>query len=148
MTGTPRERTDNQGDSRKRLELGKATAERVMSAATLSQSRSAAQVLLPELSELSDEYNWGSIWSRDVLSLQNRSMVVISSLLTQGKFPYARTHIGAARNLGISRDEVVELIFQLLFYTGLPTVQEGLKLVADVYGTEIVEDSADGSAHE
>jgi alkylhydroperoxidase/carboxymuconolactone decarboxylase family protein YurZ len=39
-----------------------------------------------------------------------------------------------ARNVGFTRDEMVEVMMQLTFYAGLPVVHEAIKLVEKVYG--------------
>jgi 4-carboxymuconolactone decarboxylase len=39
-----------------------------------------------------------------------------------------RVHIDAALNVGATKEEVAEVIFQMLTYGGVPTMVEGLKI--------------------
>jgi alkylhydroperoxidase/carboxymuconolactone decarboxylase family protein YurZ len=98
--------------------------------------RTDMDALAPDVSELVDHALWASMWERPGVELRTKSLCTISTLLALERYPYARHHIGAAKRLGLSRDEVTGVVVHLLFYTGLPVVHEGLKLVAEVFGDE------------
>jgi alkylhydroperoxidase/carboxymuconolactone decarboxylase family protein YurZ len=55
----------------------------------------AADALIPELAGLSDDANWGQIWSRPGLDLRTRSLCVICSLLSLERYKYAYGHMRA-----------------------------------------------------
>lgn len=113
---------------------GKATREKLLGVST--EPRNAAQALIPELAQLSDEANWGQVWSRPGLELKIRSLCTISSLLSLERYEYAETHVRGAKRIGITRQEMVEAVVQLLFYVGLPVVHKSLAVVQKVYGEE------------
>ena len=94
----------------------------------------------PELSDISDEANWGKIWTRPGLTLEERSLITIAMFVTLRQPEYARVHIEGAKRIGISRERVAEAIIHMLFYIGLPSVRDGLRLVSSVY------DETDGSS--
>ena len=116
-------------------EIGRATRERLVGTES-KNDRKAADSLIPELAALSDDANWGQIWSRPGLELRIRSLCVISALLAMERYKYAYGHMRGARRIGITREELAEAVTQLVFYTGLPVVHEGLALVAKAYDDE------------
>ena len=117
------------------LEIGRETREKLVGTES-KNGRSAADELIPELAAISDEANWGRIWSRPGLELKIRSLCVISSLLTNERYDYAYGHIRGARRIGVTREELTEAVTQLVFYAGLSVVHEGLKLVHKAFEAE------------
>jgi len=116
--------------------LGRQTRERLLGAAGPKQDRQAADALIPELADLSDDANWGQIWSRPGLDLRTRSLCTICALLSLERYKYAYGHMRGARRIGISREELSEAVMQLVFYAGLSVVHEGLALVVRAYEDE------------
>jgi alkylhydroperoxidase/carboxymuconolactone decarboxylase family protein YurZ len=117
-------------------ERGRKTREKLLGVASTQSDRKAADELIPELAGLSDDANWGQIWSRPGLDLKTRSLVVICSLLTNERYKYAYGHMRGARRIGITREELSEAVTQLTFYAGLSIVHEGLGLVVKAYDDE------------
>src|SRR5262249_24571428 len=114
-------------------EIGRATREKYIGVASTNADREAAEALIPELADLSDDANWGQIWSRPGLDLKTRSLCVICSLLTMERYKYAYGHIRGARRIGITREELAEAVTQLTFYAGLSVVHEGLALIVRAF---------------
>lgn len=117
-------------DRRKR---GREIQQKLLGLDSIRAARSAAEELAPDFVEMLDEANWGSVWGREGLELKQRSLCVITCLLVQERYPYAATHIRGARRIGITRDELVEVILQLTFYAGIPVAHNGLAIVREVY---------------
>ena len=116
-------------------EIGRETRERLLGAES-SDGRRAADILVPELAGISDDTNWGRIWSRPGLELRTRSLCVICALLALERYKYAYGHMRGARRIGVTREELAEAVAQLTFYTGLPVVHEGLAMVERAYEDE------------
>jgi 4-carboxymuconolactone decarboxylase len=72
----------------------------------------------------------GRLYSRDVISQVQRELCAVASLTVLHRPRELRAHIHAALNVGASRQEVAEVIFQQVTYGGMPVVVEAL----DVYG--------------
>ena len=88
----------------------------------------------PKFAELNDDILFGEIWSREKeLSPRDRSMITCSSLLTQGTFPQLESHMKLAKENGVEKEEMVELITQLAFYTGWPKAWSAFYIAKDVY---------------
>ena len=55
-------------------------------------------------------------------------MCAVAALTVLQRLDELRIHIGAALNVGATREEVAEVIFQMMTYGGVPTMVEGLKV--------------------
>ena len=116
-------------------DIGRETREQLLGVESKG-GRSAADKLIPELAGISDDANWGRIWSRPGLELRTRSLCVICALLALERYKYAYGHIRGARRIGITQEELAEAVTQLTFYAGLSVVHEGLALVERAFEDE------------
>lgn len=97
--------------------------------------RNILEDLAPKFAELNDDVLFGEIWSReDKLSLKSRSMITISALMAQGLFPQLKSHLILGKKHGITKDEIVEIVTQLSFYSGWPKAWSAFELIKEVYG--------------
>ncbi|CAM4414582.1 carboxymuconolactone decarboxylase family protein [Paenibacillus alkaliterrae] len=87
----------------------------------------------PDMAKLIVEFPYGSIYSRPGLDLKQRSLITISSLVTQGAEGQLDFHINAALNVGLSPDEVVEAIMHCIPYAGFPKSLGALGVVMKVF---------------
>ncbi|MFD1318004.1 carboxymuconolactone decarboxylase family protein [Loigolactobacillus zhaoyuanensis] len=89
--------------------------------------------LAPKFAELNDDVLFGEVWSReDKLSARDRSMITVASLLTQG-VPQLAAHMKIAKQNGVTKDEMVELITHLAFYAGWPKAWSAFSLAKEIY---------------
>src|SRR5262249_56194224 len=82
---------------------------------------------------ISDEVLCGQVWSRPGLELPHRSMITIAALTALGREPELRAHIRGGLNLGLSREQIVEIILQMAFYAGQPAAHAGFRAAKDVF---------------
>lgn len=94
----------------------------------------------PEFARYNDDILFGEVWSRnDILSLHDRSIVTICALVGSGILDSSlKYHIQNAKKNGVTRDEMVEIVTQLAFYSGWPKAWAVFPMAKEVYG----EDSA------
>ena len=69
----------------------------------------------------------GRLYSREVLSQKQRELCAVAALTVLNREDELRLHVHAARNVGATREEIAEVIFQMLVYGGAPVMVEGLK---------------------
>ena len=93
----------------------------------------------PEFARLNDDILFGEVWSRnDLLSLRDRSLVTITSLISQGITDSSLTyHLQEAKKNGITRTEIAEILTQVSFYAGWPKAWAALRLAKDVWNDDI-----------
>ena len=70
-----------------------------------------------ELWKLITDIMFGEIWARPGLSLRDREMVTLAALVME-KADGIKLHMRHAHNLGITFDEIREVIFQVMYYAG------------------------------
>jgi 4-carboxymuconolactone decarboxylase len=74
----------------------------------------------------------GRLYSREVISQAQREMCAVASLTVLNRLPELRAHLHAALNVGATRQEVAEVIFQQVTYGGMPVVVDALRAYAEV----------------
>ena len=74
----------------------------------------------------------GTLYSREVISQTQRELCAVASLTVLHRSNELRAHIHAALNVGATRQQVAEVIFQQVTYGGMPVVVEALDVYAKV----------------
>ena len=97
----------------------------------------------PEFAHLNDDILFGEVWSRnDLLSLRDRSLVTITSLISQGITDNSLSyHLQEAKKNGITRSEAAEIITQIAFYAGWPKAWATFNLAKQVWKDDNSESS-------
>ena len=74
----------------------------------------------------------GGAWPDDVLSLRDRSLIVVAALVAQGEVePRLRSHVRWAIVHGSSREELEALVTMLGVYAGYPRASVAMEVVRD-----------------
>lgn len=94
----------------------------------------------PELAKHISMFYTGRLYAREVISQKQRELCAIASLTTLGMPDELEAHVKAAMNVGATREEVAEVIFQMMTYAGVPRMIEGLKVLRDVLDERSVEE--------
>ena len=74
----------------------------------------------------------GKLYSREVISQKQRELCAVASLTVLHRPHELRAHIHAALNVGASRQEVAEVVFQQVTYGGMPVVVDALDVFKKV----------------
>lgn len=74
----------------------------------------------------------GTLYSREVISQKQRELCAVASLTVLHRPNELRAHVHAALNVGATRREVAEVIFQQVTYGGMPVVVDALEVYAKV----------------
>ena len=95
--------------------------------------------LAPKFAQLNDDVLFGQVWSReDRLSLRDRSMITVVALVSKGITDNSlKYHIQNAKNHGVTKTEMVEIITHIAFYVGWPNAWAVFPMVREVYDQEV-----------
>ena len=98
----------------------------------------------PKFAELNDDVLFGEVWSRtDKLGLRDRSLVTITSLISQGITDSSLTyHLQSAKKNGITRTEIAEILTHIGFYAGWPKAWAAFRLAKEVWNEELTSEDA------
>ena len=84
--------------------------------------------LAEELLRYTDEWVFGHVYTRPGLDLKTRSMLTVAALAVLGKDDYLRRHIQGALHVGVTPEELKEILMQMAFYGGIPCALKGLRI--------------------
>ena len=74
----------------------------------------------------------GGAWPDDCLSLRDRSLIVLASMITQGGLDARiRGHVRWAIEHGSNREELEAMVTLLAVYAGFPRASAGMEVVRD-----------------
>jgi len=90
--------------------------------------------IAPDFARYLIEYPFGDIYSRPGLDLRSREIAVVAALTAMGNAaPQLKVHLQAALNVGVTREEIVEVIMQMSVYAGFPAALNGLAAAREVF---------------
>ncbi len=90
--------------------------------------------IAPDLARYIIEYPFGDIYSRPGLDLRARQTATIAMLGALGTAtPQLKVHIQAGLNVGLSREEIVEILMQLSVYAGFPAAINAMTAAREVF---------------
>ena len=93
--------------------------------------------IAPRLATYVLETIFGEIYQSPVLDSRTRQIVTVAALATLGTAaPQLRTHIQGALRCGVSREELVEIMMQLVPYVGVAAAINGVTACRDVFRDE------------
>ncbi|CAO3430022.1 4-carboxymuconolactone decarboxylase (EC 4.1.1.44) [Azospirillum argentinense] len=90
--------------------------------------------IAPDFATYLFEFPFGDIYSRPGLDLRSREIATIAALAAMGNAaPQLKVHIEAGLNVGLTRDEIVEVLIQMAVYAGFPAALNGLFAAKEVF---------------
>lgn len=92
------------------------------------------QDIAPDVGKYIIEFAFGDVYTRPELSMQEREMITITSLLTTGGCePQLEVHINGSLNVGLSPDKIIETFIQCIPYTGFPKVLNAIYTAKKIF---------------
>lgn len=88
--------------------------------------------IAPKLSELTRQVLFGDVWERPELAKRDRSLITVAALIALNRPEQLRFHLGKALENGLTKDELIEAITHLAFYSGWPTAMNAIKVAQEV----------------
>jgi len=89
--------------------------------------------LAPDLEEMINEVVFGRVWTRPGLEPKMRSAITIASLMAMQRLPQLKGHIANGLNMGLSKQEIVEILTHVAFYAGVPTAVNAFQLAKEAF---------------
>jgi 4-carboxymuconolactone decarboxylase len=89
--------------------------------------------IAPALAQYTDEVLFGDVWKRPGLSPRDRSLITVATLVAGYRTNELPFHMKKALGNGVGKDELIELITHLAFYSGWPTANTALPIARRVF---------------
>jgi|ERR1700729_421665 4-carboxymuconolactone decarboxylase len=91
--------------------------------------------IAPRLTQISDTVLFDDVWRRPGLSPRDRILITVASLIALYRSNELKFHLAKAFENGVTRDDIVEVIRHLAFYSGWPTASTALGIAREVFAT-------------
>jgi len=80
------------------------------------------------------------IWQRPGLSPRDRSLITVASLVSLYRSNELPFHLRKALENGVTREEIIEMVTHLAFYSGWPTASTAIAIVRQAFaGTDFAQ---------
>lgn len=89
----------------------------------------------PKFAQLNDDVLFDDVWSREEqLCTRDRSIITVTALMSSGILDSSlQFHIQKAKDNGVSKEEMVELITHTAFYAGWPKAWVAMLMAKEIY---------------
>lgn len=97
------------------------------------QAVDSVQAFSPDLGRMIIEFAFGEVYSRPTFDLKQRELITLSSLITQGAGEgQLEFHFNSALNIGMTLEEVIEVVIHCAVYSGFPRAVNALDVLKKV----------------
>ena len=100
--------------------------------------------IAPHLTEITDGVLFEDVWQRPGLSPRDRSLITVATLIALYRSNELPFHLSNALENGVTRDEIIEVITHLAFYSGWPTASTALTIARQVFAEAQVSQDVKG----
>lgn len=119
----------NQAD----YDRGVAIRKRLRGNLPLAAGPAAMEELAPDMAEMVTEVLFGRVWTRPGLDLKLRSVATLATLIALQRLPQLKSHVLYALNLGLTREEIVEVITHVAWYAGVPAAVSAFQVAKEAF---------------
>ena len=126
-------------DEQERYEAGLAVRRQVLGEAHVERSLQARTEFTIEFQEFITRTAWGTVWTREGLPRHTRSLLTIVMMVALGHDEEFKLHIRAARNNGVTAEEIKEALLQAAIYCGVPAANHAFALAKPILEEQAAE---------
>ena len=88
----------------------------------------------PEFARYNDDILFGEVWAKeDHLTDKTRSIITISALISAGNLEQLEHHLQFAKQNGVTKEEIADIITQLAFYVGWPKAWSAFNKAKEIW---------------
>lgn len=119
-----------------RYEAGMQVRRAILGDAHVDRALANRTDLTSEFQDLITRYAWGEIWTREALPRHTRSLLTIAMMVALNRSEELALHLRAAKNNGVTRDEIKEVLMQTAIYCGVPAANSAFHLAQRIFQEE------------
>ncbi|WP_126968143.1 4-carboxymuconolactone decarboxylase [Xanthomonas arboricola] len=123
-----------------RYQAGLRERRRVLGDAHVERSLAARTEFTDEFQALITRYAWGTIWTRDGLPAHTRSLLTLAMMVALGHDEEFKLHVRAARNNGVTPEQIKEVLLQAAVYCGVPAANHAFALAKPILEEQACEE--------
>ncbi|PPU91720.1 4-carboxymuconolactone decarboxylase [Xanthomonas albilineans] len=126
-------------DENERYEAGLRVRRAVLGDAHVDRALAARTPFTEEFQDFITRTAWGTVWTREGLPRHTRSLLTLAMMVACGHDEEFKLHVRAARNNGVSADEIKEVLLQAAIYCGVPAANHAFALAAPILAEQAAE---------
>jgi 4-carboxymuconolactone decarboxylase len=126
-------------DEKQRYDAGLQVRKAVLGEEHVERSLAARTDFTSEFQEFITRTAWGTVWTRDGLPRHTRSLLTLAMMVALGHDEEFKLHVRAARNNGVSADEIKEVLLQAAIYCGVPAANHAFALAKPILEEQAAE---------
>ena len=123
-------------DERERYEQGMRVRRSVLGDEHVDRALKHRSAFNEDFQNLISRYAWGEIWSRPGLPRETRSMLTLAMMVALNRPDELKMHLRAALRIGLTRDQIKEVLLQTAIYCGVPAANSAFHLAEEVMKEE------------
>lgn len=127
-------------DEQARYEAGLTVRKAVLGEAHVERAVAARTDFTTEFQHFITRAVWGEVWTREGLPRHTRSLLTIAMMVALGRDEEFKLHIHAARNNGVTADEIKEVLLQTAIYCGVPAANHAFALAKPILEEQAAEE--------
>ena len=125
-------------DERQRYEQGIETRRAVLGDRHVDATLKNQNEFTDAFQDFITRYAWGEVWSRPGLQKETRSMLTLAMMVALNRPDELRMHLSAALNVGVTREQIQEVLLQSAIYCGLPAANSAFHIALEVFSQQQV----------
>ena len=87
----------------------------------------------PFLADATEAYALGDVWSRPGLDSRTRQLAAVAAFAAIGQTAFMKVHAGYALNVGVSEDELKEVIYMITVPAGFPRAIAASQALSELF---------------
>ncbi|TAJ88481.1 MAG: carboxymuconolactone decarboxylase family protein [Reyranella sp.] len=87
----------------------------------------------PFLAEATEAYALGDVWSRPGLDSRTRQLAAVAAFAATGQLPFMKVHAGYALNIGVSEEELKEVIYMITVPAGISRAIAASQVLSELF---------------
>lgn len=113
-------------------ERGMAVRREVLGDEHVDRARAATTPFTEDFQDFITRYAWGSVWAREGLDRRTRSCLTLALLAALGREGELEMHVRAALRIGVSPEEIGEVLLHTAVYAGVPAANSAFAIAQRV----------------
>lgn len=90
----------------------------------------------PFLADAIVDYSLGEVWSRSELDDRTRQLATVAAFAAQGNLPQLKIHAGYALRLGVTQNELKEIVYLTTVTAGFPRAIDAAQALREVFAAQ------------
>ena len=83
--------------------------------------------IYPDLYELTVGHLFGDIWTRPQLSVRDRELITLTTVVVLAYANGTQSHLRSALHLGMTKEEIMEVLIHIGAYAGWPRLAQAVR---------------------